>query len=525
MNNRLFVPQLRVRELTTDEIHIWYAYLDKPVSQFWGLLSMDERRRAGRFHFEEDRRRFIVRQGILRKILGYYLGVEPSRFQFCYGNNGKPALADTFGKGKVRFNSSHSEGLALYAFTRDREIGVDIEHIGDGFEMEQIAEQFFSTREKAIFRALPESKKKRAFFNCWTRKEAFIKATGDGLSLPLDRFDVSLVPGEPARLLGIDGDSKAASRWLLQDLKPAPGFAAAFAVKGQSRYVHCRQYDNEVTELQLDDSKTQQFWEERAKGIGTYESALCSVVVTDDPVWANYRHKVGIEHLFRMVKCNQSMTVLDLGCGIGRFSIEFAKRCKSVLAIDYSPTFIEYAKKAARDAGISNITFLCQPITEYSYLRNLHFDIIHLGGVLMYMNDESIEDLLNQLKYHLRREGLLIKRDTIALQQRRYHTDNTDNPYICRTQGEYLKMFKNNGFALIYRNNVMFPPLPMHLYNKLPLSLKKSRLLKNLLDFSLSICAKMNFILLKQKWIIRLFIDPLTPWRNETDMYCIYCQK
>jgi len=232
MNNSLFVPQLRGRELTTDEIHIWFAYLDQPVSLFQRLLSMDERRRSERFHFEEDRRRFIIRQGILRKILGRYLGVEPSRLQFCYGKNGKPALADTFGKEKVRFNSSHSEGLALYAFTHDREIGVDVEHIRDIPEMEQITERFFSARENAVFHTLPESKKKEAFFNCWTRKEAFIKATGDGLSLPLDRFDVSLVPGEPARLLGIDGDSKTASRWLLQDLKPAPDFAAAFAVKG-----------------------------------------------------------------------------------------------------------------------------------------------------------------------------------------------------------------------------------------------------------------------------------------------------
>jgi len=271
--------------------------------------------------------------------------------------------------------------------------------------------------------------------------------------------------------------------------------------------------------MQLDDSKTQKFWEGMAKKIDTYESPLCAVMVTDDSVWTNYRHKVGTEHLFRMVKCDQSMTVLDLGCGIGRYSIEFAKRCKSVLAIDYSPTFVEYAKKAARDEGIGNITFLCQSITEHSYLKNLQFDIIHLGGVLMYMNDESIEDLLKQLKNHLRREGLLIKRDTIALQRRMYYTSN---PYICRTADEYQKMFKNNGFALIYRNNVMFPPLPNYMYNKLPLSLQKNRLLKKLLDFSLSICAKMNFILVKQKWIIRLFIDP---WRHRTNMYCIYCQK
>jgi len=200
--------------------------------------------RAERFHFEEDGRRFIVRRAILRTILSGYLSVEPSRFQFCYGKNGKPQVADTFGEGKISFNLSHSEGLALYAFAREREIGVDIEHVRDIPEMEQIAESYFSARENAIFRTLPENERKEAFFNCWTRKEAFIKATGDGLSWPLDRFDVSLVPGEPARLLRIEGDSKAASQWFIQDLKPAFGFAAAFAVKGGCGRVHCWQWSD-----------------------------------------------------------------------------------------------------------------------------------------------------------------------------------------------------------------------------------------------------------------------------------------
>ena len=158
--------------------------------------------------------------------------------QFCYGKNGKPALANTFGEGTIHFNMSSSKGLALYAFTRDRNIGVDIEHIHDVAEMEQIAEQFFSERENAAFCALPKNMKREAFFNCWTRKEAFIKAVGDGLSLPLDKFDVSVVPGEPPKLLRINGDPKAASRWFIEELKPASGFSAALAVKGQSRRLH-----------------------------------------------------------------------------------------------------------------------------------------------------------------------------------------------------------------------------------------------------------------------------------------------
>ncbi len=244
MNNVLFVPHNLGRELTANEIHVWCASLNKPLSRFNNVLSAGERRRAERFHFEEDRQRFIVRRGILRTFLGYYLNVEPGRLQFCYGKNGKPALADKFGGGAIRFNMSCSKALALYAFTRDTEIGVDIEYIRDLSEMEPIAERFFSARESAAFYTLPESARREAFFNCWTRKEAFLKATGDGLSGPLDGFDVSLVPGEPARLLGINGDARAVSRWSIQDLKPAPGFAAAVAIEGRSWEVHyCRWAD------------------------------------------------------------------------------------------------------------------------------------------------------------------------------------------------------------------------------------------------------------------------------------------
>ena len=230
--------------LTSDEIHVWCAPLDLSVSRFEMLsqtLSLDERMRAERFHFEKDRKRFIIGRGILRIILGYYLGVEPSRLQFCYGKCGKPALANTFGNGILHFNLSRSEGLALYAFSRDYQVGADIEYIRHIPEVDQIVERFFSATENNVFRALPESKKKEAFFNCWTRKEAFIKAIGDGLFYPLDKFDVSLVPGEPAELLGIDGDSKGPSQWTIQQLKPAFGFAAAFAVQGRSLRLHCWQ--------------------------------------------------------------------------------------------------------------------------------------------------------------------------------------------------------------------------------------------------------------------------------------------
>ncbi len=233
MNTILQAPQLLDKELTTDEIHIWCASLDQPVSGFQRLLSVDEEARAERYHFDEDRRRFIVRRGILKTLLGNYLGIEPYQIQFCYGKNGKPALSDTFGNGEVRFNLSHSEGLALYAFTRSRKIGVDIEYIRDVPEMEQIADRYFSENEKAVFHTLPESKKKEAFFNCWTRKEAFIKATGEGLSASLDRFDVSLAPGEPARLLGVEGDSIDESQWSICNLNIDIRYKAALVKEGK----------------------------------------------------------------------------------------------------------------------------------------------------------------------------------------------------------------------------------------------------------------------------------------------------
>ncbi len=226
-------------KLLPDEVHVWSVSLDQLASRVQTLsqtLSPDELMRAERFHFERDRSYFLINKGILRTILGSYLSVEPGKLQFCYGKYGKPALVDLSGNGSICFNSSRSQGLALYAFTRDREIGVDIEYIRDIYEMEHIVERFFSEREKVVFRALPESKRKEAFFNCWTRKEAFIKTIGGGLYCPLDQFDVSLTPDEPAKLLRIKGDLKEASRWSIQDLRPASEFAAACAVEGLCQF-------------------------------------------------------------------------------------------------------------------------------------------------------------------------------------------------------------------------------------------------------------------------------------------------
>jgi len=237
-------------ELSNKDVHIWQAALDSPgnrVQEFREKLSLDERAKAERLRFERDRNRFIVRFGILRTILGFYTGTEPNEIRFCYGNRGKPRLCDAFGRAGIHFNVSHSEGLALYVFTRDHEVGVDIERIRDIPEMEEIVEQFFSARENAIFRSLPRSKKRQAFFTCWTRKEAFMKVIGEGLFYPLNRFDVSFSPDEPSRLLSIDGDPEKASQWFMLSLKPAVGFIAALAIKGHGWRLHFWQGPDQPT--------------------------------------------------------------------------------------------------------------------------------------------------------------------------------------------------------------------------------------------------------------------------------------
>ncbi len=231
--------------LADDEVHVWRAFLDlatEQVEDLYRSLTPDEQERAGRFRFQRDREHFIVARGVLRAILGRYLKVEPGQLHFRYSPYGKPALTGESGGETLRFNLSHSYGLALYAVARSREIGVDLEHIRADLASERMAEQFFSAREIAALRALPANVQTEAFFNCWTRKEAYVKARGKGLSLPLHQFDVSLAPGEPATLVSTRGDPLEASRWSLQALYPGPGYAATLAVEGHSWRLRCWQW-------------------------------------------------------------------------------------------------------------------------------------------------------------------------------------------------------------------------------------------------------------------------------------------
>jgi 4'-phosphopantetheinyl transferase len=224
-------------ELSDRAIHVWAVRQQAPdpvVARFESLLSADERERAGRFRFDHLRRSFILARGALRVLLGRYLDTDPAGIRFAYGEKGKPSLADP---APIRFNASHSGGLALYALTLGCEIGVDVEQMRPLADLWGIASRFFSAEEVAELIELPEGQREAAFFRCWTRKEAYIKALGDGLSVPLDDFAVSLRPGEPARLIHIDHDDAAAAAWTLQNLEPAAGYAAALAYREVPRDV------------------------------------------------------------------------------------------------------------------------------------------------------------------------------------------------------------------------------------------------------------------------------------------------
>jgi 4'-phosphopantetheinyl transferase len=225
---------------TNDEVHVWrIALQEKLAPRLRSILSPDECARADRFHFPRDRNRFIVARGSLRTILGVYLKQKPDHLSFSYSQFGKPALAAHPDAHELSFNLSHANELALLAVTSGRAIGVDIEFIRPEFASAEIAERFFSSHEVAELRALPGETQREAFFNCWTRKEAYIKAIGEGLSLPLNQFHVSLAPGSAAALLGNLKDAAEVSRWSLQELDPGPEYVAAVAVEGRGWKLRC----------------------------------------------------------------------------------------------------------------------------------------------------------------------------------------------------------------------------------------------------------------------------------------------
>jgi 4'-phosphopantetheinyl transferase len=236
-------------------VHVWLASLDRSPAEVDGLaqvLSEDERLRVGRYVFGRDRRRFTVARALLRVILSDYLHTSPEVLTFCCSPNGKPALSGCW-QGSLEFNLSHSHEYALYAVTRGRKVGVDLECIRALPDADDIALRCFSKREIALIEATPSAQRLRAFFECWTRKEAFIKAIGEGLSFPLEAFDASLTFGEQQRLLSIPGALYSESRWTLCALAPDPVYAAALVVEGRDWHLTQRGWAMKSTRDESED--------------------------------------------------------------------------------------------------------------------------------------------------------------------------------------------------------------------------------------------------------------------------------
>src|SRR5260370_29707972 len=217
--------------LPEDEIHVWRTSLDvaaSGVAKVRQMLSPDERERADRFHFEADRRRCVIGRGYLRLLLGEILDLPANKLQFEYDEFGKPGLIPRQGL-PLQFNVSHSGDLILIAITMGRAVGIDVERIRTDLDLDGIAARFFSTNECKALASLAGPARFEAFFRCWTRKEAYLKARGVGLSLPLDQFDVSFLPNEEPQLLATRPDPAEASQWRGRALDLSREYAAALA--------------------------------------------------------------------------------------------------------------------------------------------------------------------------------------------------------------------------------------------------------------------------------------------------------
>ncbi|MEO1134432.1 MAG: 4'-phosphopantetheinyl transferase superfamily protein [Cyanobacteria bacterium J06639_1] len=239
------IPPASGVELGDREVHVWRAHLTSENPDRWrNLLSPDERTRADRFKFSRDRDCFTVARGILRTLLGRYLRRSPRAIKFAYGEYGKPELAD-HPTSTIHFNLSHSGEMALWAVGRHAPVGIDIERVRSDYPGEAIAKRFFSAFECEQLDQIPNALKSEAFFRCWTRKEAFVKALGGGLAgVPLDQFDVELRGDRPAALLATRWNPKEAERWTLLNLSVHAGYCAAVIARCGTSW-QCWDWDGE----------------------------------------------------------------------------------------------------------------------------------------------------------------------------------------------------------------------------------------------------------------------------------------
>ncbi|NOX92125.1 MAG: 4'-phosphopantetheinyl transferase superfamily protein [Gammaproteobacteria bacterium] len=224
-----------------DEVHLWQASLDQPhsrIQELEHLLCPEEKLRAGNFMFDKHRRRFIAGRGFLRSILGGYLNQQAASLEFFYGPWGKPELVSGNIHDRLYFNVSHSHEMALYAISRNRQVGVDVEYLRAKQDVENIAQSYFYPSECKAIHSLSAEKKKEAFFKAWTVKEAYAKATGEGLSV-LEQVETSIPPDGPAALLNIHGNPDAMTRWSSCQIHPSQGYMASLVVEGRGWNLRC----------------------------------------------------------------------------------------------------------------------------------------------------------------------------------------------------------------------------------------------------------------------------------------------
>jgi 4'-phosphopantetheinyl transferase len=232
--------------LTHGVVHIWCLSLELPepaIASLRTILSPAEETRAARYRFDKHRRKFIACRGQVRRILASYLNADESQIRFNYGPKGKPSLASPWSDSEIQFNVSDSNELALCALCLNRDLGVDIESTSRPTDFDGLAERFFAAREVDVLRSLPDDQRIEAFFNCWTRKEAVLKAVGIGLGMPLNRVEVTLAPQDPARVLVFADDAAHSSPWWLESLDPATGYVGAIASRGTPLEVMSWRFD------------------------------------------------------------------------------------------------------------------------------------------------------------------------------------------------------------------------------------------------------------------------------------------
>jgi len=229
--------------LAAANLHVWYTSLEvapQELVHIRSLLSADEMARAERFYFERDRDRFIIGRGILRSFLGYYLGRGASEVKIVYGPHGKPAVESVSPNQTLQFSLAHSNDQIIFIFGWNRPVGIDLEHIHPLQNVDRFAEQFYSVRETALINSLSGSRKWDAFYKIWTCKEAYLKANGSGLSVPLDQVEIFLGHDETAKMISIGKISEQANGWNLSLLKPLPGYQAAIAIQGKVEQAQLR---------------------------------------------------------------------------------------------------------------------------------------------------------------------------------------------------------------------------------------------------------------------------------------------